>query len=95
MNTDVFGKRLAELRKEKGITQTELSKILDIQRVTIAKYETGERAPSIDNLISFAEYFDVPTDYLLGLSKVKSYDGLNRTVIAAFERHIADRFSQK
>ena len=71
---NVFGKRLAELREEKGLTQTELSQLLDIQRVTIAKYETGERAPSIDNLISFAEYFDVSTDYLLNLSPAKSND---------------------
>lgn len=71
---NVFGKRLSELREEKRLTQTELSQLLDIQRVTIAKYETGERAPSIDNLISFAEFFDVSADYLLNLSPAKSND---------------------
>lgn len=69
-----FGKRLAELRTKKGITQTQLAEITQIQRVTIAKYETGERAPSIDNLLSFVEYFGVSADYLLGLTNIRSND---------------------
>ena len=63
-----FGKRLAELRMKKGLTQAQLAETTQIQRVTIAKYEIGERAPSIDNLLSFVDFFGVSADYLLGLS---------------------------
>lgn len=67
-----FGKRLSELRTDKGLTQIQLAETTKIQRVTIAKYERGERAPSIDNLLAFVDYFGVSSDYLLGLSNIKS-----------------------
>lgn len=68
----LFGKRLSALREAAGLTQVQLSNISKIQRVTIAKYETGERAPSIDNLLFFSEYFNVSTDFLLGISSTES-----------------------
>ncbi|MBQ8176875.1 MAG: helix-turn-helix transcriptional regulator [Oscillospiraceae bacterium] len=71
---DIFGERLAALRNKKGLTQSELADNIKIQRVTIAKYETGQRAPSIDHLINFAEYFQVSTDYLLGLTETATTD---------------------
>lgn len=71
---DIFGERLAALRNKKGLTQSELADNMGIQRVTIAKYETGQRAPSIDHLINFAEYFQVSTDYLLGLTESSTTD---------------------
>lgn len=64
----IFGERLEKLRTQKGYNQTDFSVKIDIGRVTIAKYEAGERAPTIDHLLSFAEFFDVSTDYLLGIS---------------------------
>lgn len=67
-----FGKRLSELRTDKGLTQIQLAETTKIQRVTIAKYERGERAPSIDNLLAFVDHFGVSSDYLLGLSNIKS-----------------------
>lgn len=67
-----FGKRLAELRMKKGLTQAQLAETTQIQRVTIAKYEIGERAPSIDNLLSFVDFFGVSADYLLGLSEAEN-----------------------
>lgn len=62
-----LGERLSELREDRGLTQLQLSKILHISNSSISAYETGERAPNIDTLIAFSQYFDVTTDYLLGL----------------------------
>ncbi len=68
---DKFAKRVAELRLEKNLSQTELAKILEISQTTVAKWENGERKPSVNALIDIANFFDVSTDYLLG---IKDYD---------------------
>ncbi|MDD6095200.1 MAG: helix-turn-helix transcriptional regulator [Clostridia bacterium] len=58
--------RLKELRKAKGITQLKLAMDLNTNQNTISRYETGEREPSLSELIKIADYFDVSADYLLG-----------------------------
>jgi len=58
--------RLKELRKEKGISQLKLAMELNTNQNTISRYETGDREPGINELISLADYFNVSVDYLLG-----------------------------
>ena len=65
-----FGERLAELRKEKGFSQRELSKHIKITQATIARWEAKTQEPLADNIIEVAKYFEVSTDYILG---VKDY----------------------
>ncbi|MGM9534056.1 MAG: helix-turn-helix domain-containing protein [Intestinibacter sp.] len=62
----MFGKRLAELRKENKITQRELANKLNISKSSLAMYETNKRQPTNDVLVKLADYFDVSVDYLLG-----------------------------
>lgn len=57
--------RLKEIRKTKGISQLKLAIDLNTTQNTISRYETGEREPSIADLIKIADYFDVSLDYLL------------------------------
>lgn len=59
--------RLRELRSEKQLIQTEVAKQLKVDKSTIAKYETGAAVPSVYMLIVLAKFYDVSTDYLLGL----------------------------
>lgn len=68
-------KHIAELRKDADLTQSELAMRLDISQQAISKYEKEERDPDIDVLIRIAKFFDVSTDYLLGLSDIKSSYG--------------------
>lgn len=63
----MFGKTLRQLRKQKGVTQAELAAILNLDASSISKYEKADVSPSADILLKIAQYFDVPTDYLLGL----------------------------
>jgi transcriptional regulator with XRE-family HTH domain len=42
-----FGKRLAEVRKSRGLTQEELAERLDISRLSVAYLETGRRWPRL------------------------------------------------
>ena len=62
--------RLKELRKENGITQSELAKSLNVSRSSIAMYENGERIPSYETLEVFSDFFYVSILYLLGKESV-------------------------
>ena len=63
----VFCERLKELRNDKKLRQSDLGKILHIAPNTVSSWERGNSSPSIDELKILAEFFGVPTDYLLGL----------------------------
>lgn len=66
-----FSDRLKELREEKGLTQKEFATILNINRATVAGYESQGKEPNFDRLKEFATFFDVSVDYLVGFSDVK------------------------
>lgn len=83
----VFGNRLSELRKKKGISQYKLADELGFSRGQIANYEQGSREPDYSTLLKIAEYFNVSTDYLLGKEE---FD--NRDLLAA---HIDDDLTEE
>ena len=60
-----FNNRLYELRKQKGLSQEELAGRLNVSRQTISKWEVGESAPDMDNLVSISELFGVSLDELV------------------------------
>ena len=66
---NMFGKRLKELRIEKGMTQQQLAEVLGVDRTAVMKWELGERETNFGMLIKIAKYFQVTTDYLLGVSE--------------------------
>lgn len=51
-----FHEKLQELRKQKNLTQEELSEILFVSRTAISKWESGRGYPSIDSLKAIAEF---------------------------------------
>ena len=68
----MIGKALKALREERGLSQVELAKQLDISASAIGMYEVNSREPSDDIKTKIAEYFDVSIDYLLGVSDVRN-----------------------
>jgi len=70
MNT--FGNRLRILRLEKKLNGIELGKIFNFSKSTISSWENETREPSQKVLKSFAEYFEVSVDYLLGNSDIRN-----------------------
>lgn len=66
--------RLKELRKNKGITQKQMSKDLDIPQNTLSNYENGNRNPTVVTWNALADYFGVPVAYLQGYSDYKELD---------------------
>jgi transcriptional regulator with XRE-family HTH domain len=66
----VFNQRLRQLRKECDLSQEELAKILDTDRSNVANWET-RRQPDYNIIKKISEYFNVTTDYLLGVTDEK------------------------
>jgi len=67
--SNVFGQTLKDLRKEKGLGQVELAKILNMSKGIISLWENGLREPGMNSLISLSKFFNVSIDYLVGLEK--------------------------
>ena len=61
-----FAEVLRELRLYTKLSQVELADKLGVTQTAIAKWESGDREPSIDVLISIADFFDCTIDYLVG-----------------------------
>ncbi|USK85695.1 helix-turn-helix domain-containing protein [Peribacillus asahii] len=64
----MLGKRLKELRKSKKLTAKQFGEKFNLAESTISGYETESRKPDIELLQRFAGFFEVSTDYLLGLT---------------------------
>lgn len=63
----ILGKRIKELRKEKGLTQQELGDKINVTKVSICCYENGTRNPTLQTLQDLAEFFGVDLTYFLGV----------------------------
>lgn len=64
-------KRIAKLRKEKGLNQIGLAMKLNVSQKMISAYESGIHQPSIDTLIRLSDIFDVSVDYLIENSDIR------------------------
>lgn len=62
----MFKDRLRSARISRGYTLQEIADALEVTLVTIQKYESGAREPSLQLLGKLADILDVPTDFLLG-----------------------------
>ena len=65
------GEKIRELRKERGLNQDQLAELSSLNRVTIAKYETGRVEPGAHALSRIADALEVSTDVLLGREEEK------------------------
>lgn len=61
-----IGERIRELRKEQGLSQPELAKIIGVANSVISNWETGTNFPRGDYVALLSKTFNVTADYLLG-----------------------------
>lgn len=61
-----LGNRIAQLRKEHGITQTQLAEALDVSQQTVQAYEVGRRRVPVSALPTLARTLATPIEALLG-----------------------------
>ena len=66
-----MGSRIKQLREKRGLIQEMLAAELGITQQMLSKYERDTTLIKVDVLKKIAEYFNVTTDYLLGVSDVK------------------------
>lgn len=87
-----FNIRLKQLRQILQVTQGDLANIIGVKASTIANYESNRNEPSFDKLVVLAKYFNVSTDYLLGVTEdchccvIKSLDNENYELYQLFKQ---------
>ena len=86
----LIGNRLKLLRKQMGLSQSDLGKLIGIGKSSISCYEKEIRNPNLDVILELTRIFGVSTDYLLGtdnLIKKTTKDGLE-TYIPVLEEEL-------
>lgn len=82
---ETFAKRFQQLLKERkgasGLTLRELAKDLDVSLGILSDWQNGKKIPRMDSVIHLAQYFNVTTDYLLGLTDVRTTDSSARAAV--------------
>jgi transcriptional regulator with XRE-family HTH domain len=71
LGNETFGQRLARLRKERGLTQSELASKMGLVQALVSEYERDKIRPYHEMVARFALALDVTTDELIGLNAPK------------------------
>lgn len=61
---ETIGDRLQKLRTGKGLTVSEMAEIIGVSRISVGNWERGDKQPRINNLKAYANYFNVPIDWI-------------------------------
>lgn len=67
----VMGDRIRQLRKSQGVKQTELADAIGVTFTVISNIERGYSAPKPFMVERIAEFFNVPTDYIMGRTNTR------------------------
>lgn len=59
--------RMNALRQDNDLSQEQIAKVLGVAQTTYSQYELGKRQIPIDTLIKLCKFYNVSTDYMLGL----------------------------
>lgn len=77
---NITGSIISDLRKRQGWSQKQFAKVFNVSEGSVAHYEQGVTIPNIEMLKTFADYFHVNVDYLLGRCMLSiEYSKLNDT----------------
>ena len=86
--------RIKELRKEKGLTQSELADILNVQKGTVSMWERGKRRPNFDIINKLSDIFDKNIGYILGFNNDASSAKLSEDMDFLSESAICDDYTE-
>jgi len=89
-----LGDRLRLLRKKKGLTQTEFAERMGMPNQNVSNYERDFRQPDYETLKKFADYFEVSTDYLLGITENPEGAKIKDSPSSRDEKDIAKRLEE-
>ena len=87
-----LGKRLQEQRFARNLSQKEVANAINVSSSIISNYESGERTPSIENLMSLADFYSCSTDYLLGLDKSVPINNIDTSMLTPEQNRLLQLF---
>ena len=67
-----FAQRFKELRIKSGYTQQQLANLFRVTRPCICYWETAKRVPDYTKLVEICKFFNVSSDYMLGVSDIRT-----------------------
>lgn len=76
----MIGNVLKQLRTEKKLRQLDVAEFLGVSRTTYTQYETNVSEPDLDTIVRLADFFSVPTDYLIGRAPQKTTNGQSAVI---------------
>ena len=82
---ELLGKRIKELRKQKGYTQDYLAEKLKIEPRQLSKLETGKHYPSFYTIIALLETFDITFEELISFEHLNSANDIRKTLLKDIE----------
>lgn len=86
-----FGSIVVELRKNKGISQTDFASQLGIHKNVLGRYERNEVKPSIEIARKMADILDVSLDYLTGKTDVEMDKNTRKRILEVSKFDDEDR----
>ena len=92
--------RIKQLRKKKGISQSELAEVIGVKNNTVSTWERGTRKPDFEALNLLSDYFEVSFEYILGSSdkeeaRVKpTQDELDQLALSALADDLYDNMKK-
>lgn len=66
MDISFKNNKIADLRKEKGLSQRQLAKLIGTSQANLSRWEQGLNLPSVIECWKLAEFFEVSIDFLAG-----------------------------
>ena len=85
-NKKLLGKRIKEIRKSKGLTQEQLSEMIDIETSSLSGIESGRFFPSLHVLEKIADVFDVELIEFFKFSSVNLPENIDKAILDIIER---------
>lgn len=66
MYEKIYCQKLTKARKDAGYTQKQVEELTGISQPILSRIEKGEREPSIENLCTLIDFYEVSADWVLG-----------------------------
>lgn len=96
MNTEKTGRFIADLRKEKNLTQRELADLLHVSDKAVSRWETGRGFPDVNNLEEIAVVLDTSVAELIRGERIEEHVGAEEAnALAEDTVSLAKTFLQK
>ena len=86
-----LGDKLHKLRLEFNMSQKEVAGIINTSPSIISNYESGERTPSVENLMALANLYHCSTDYLLGFQTNENDNTLDVSLLSGEQKALLQK----